>query len=97
MKRGKTGNHGKVGVEKLRKWWILAQPPFSPQETEGSYPGWNYGIREIYHLTRRRTQGVGIVKGWEDKRDRARIPDTFTKNKNNTSVGPLTPPTPFNE
>ena len=37
----------------------------------------------------KRTQGAGIVKGWEDKRDR--IPDTFTYNKNNTITGPLTP------
>ena len=36
------------------------------------------GIRGIDHSTRRRTQGAGIVKGWEDKRDRGRIPDTFT-------------------
>ena len=36
------------------------------------------GTRGIDPLTRRRTQGDGIVKGWEDKRDRGRIPDTFT-------------------
>ena len=30
------------------------------------------------HLPRKRTQGAGIVKGWDDKRDRGRIPDTFT-------------------
>ena len=32
----------------------------------------------IDHLTRRKTLGAGIVKGWEDKRDRGRLPDTFT-------------------
>ena len=35
------------------------------------------GTRGIDHLMWR-TQGAGIVKGWEYKRDRARIPDTFT-------------------
>ena len=29
------------------------------------------------HPTQRRTQGAGIVRGWEDKRNRGRIPDTF--------------------
>ena len=36
------------------------------------------GTRGIDHPTRKRTQGVGIVKGWEDNRDRGGIPDTFT-------------------
>ena len=36
------------------------------------------GTRRIDHLTGRKTQGAGIAKGWEDKRDRGRIPDTFT-------------------
>ena len=36
------------------------------------------GTRGIGHPTRRKTQGDGIVKGWEDKRDLGRIPDTFT-------------------
>ena len=48
-------------------------------------------IRGMDHLTRWRTQGAGIVKGWEDKRDHGRIPDTFTQNKNNISAGPLNP------
>ena len=43
----------------------------------------------IGHLTRRITQGVSIVKGWKDKRDRGCIQDT--SRKNNTSTGPLTP------
>ena len=34
----------------------------------GSHPGWNHGVRGIDHLTRRRTQGAGIVKGWERKK-----------------------------
>ena len=36
------------------------------------------GIRRIDHPTRKRTQGAGIIKGWEDKRDHGRTPDTFT-------------------
>ena len=36
------------------------------------------GTRGIDHPTRRRTQVAGIVRGWEDKRDHVRIPDTFT-------------------
>ena len=34
--------------------------------------------RGIVHLTRRRTPGAGIVKGWEDKRDWWLISNTFT-------------------
>ena len=37
--------------------------------TQGGTPG-------LDHL--RRTQGAGMVKGWEYKGDRRRIPDTFT-------------------
>ena len=47
-------------------------------ETGGSHPGWNPGTREIGHSARRRTQGAGIIKGWENKRDRGRIPGKFT-------------------
>ena len=36
------------------------------------------GTSGITYPTRRRTQGAGIVKGWEDERDRGHIPDTFT-------------------
>ena len=45
----------------------------------------------INHPTRKITGGPGIVKSWDDKRDRGKIPDTFTKSKNNTNEGPLTP------
>ena len=76
-----------------RKRWVLDQPPYSPKETGGSHPGWNHLIKGIDHLTRRRTQGVGIVKGWDDMRDRGSIPDTLTSNKNDTSAGPLNPTT----
>ena len=70
--------------------WVLAQ------ETGGSHRGWNHGTREIDQLTWRRTQGASVVKGWEDKRDRGHIPDTFAQNKNNTSAGPQAPLTPNN-
>ena len=36
------------------------------------------GTTGIENQTRRKTQGAGIVKGWEEKRDHGRIPDTFT-------------------
>ena len=35
------------------------------------------GTRKVDHPTRRRTQGAGIAKGWEDKRDCGRFPDIF--------------------
>ena len=34
--RGKTGKHGKVGV--TRKWRVLAQLPYSPQENWSQSP-----------------------------------------------------------
>ena len=48
---------------------ILAQPPYSQEGIGGNHSGWNHGIRGIDYLTWRRTQGPGIVKGWEGKRD----------------------------
>ena len=57
-RRGKTGKHGKVGVK--RKVWVLAHPPYSRKETGGSH----HVTRGIDHLTRRRTQEAGVVKGW---------------------------------
>ena len=65
----------KVGVKSGGFWFSL---PIPPKKTGGSHPGWNHVTREIDHLTQRRTQGPGIVKGWEDNRDRGRIPDAFT-------------------
>ena len=44
------------------------------------------GTKGIDHPMRRRTQGAGIVNGWKDKRDRERIPHTYTQNKTNTSA-----------
>ena len=34
-------------------------------------------IKGTDNLTQRKTQGAGIVKGWEDQGDRGHIPDTF--------------------
>ena len=51
---------------------------FPARKREAVTLGWNHLITGIDHLTRKRTQGAGIVKGWEDKQDRGRIPDTFT-------------------
>ena len=36
------------------------------------------GTRGIDPPRWKRTQGAGIVKGWEDKRDCRHIPNTFT-------------------
>ena len=49
------------------------------------------GTRGIDHPTRRITQGAGIIKSWENKRERGRIPDTFLQNKNNAIAGPRIP------
>ena len=65
------GKHGKIVVK--RKWWVLAQPSYCG-EREAVTQG---GTRGIDHLMWRRTQGASIVKGFEDRRDRWRIPDTF--------------------
>ena len=59
-RRGKTGNHEKVGVK--RKWWVLSQPPYSYQGNGRQSPRvkpWNQGIDPL-------TQGAGVVKWWED-------------------------------
>ena len=73
---GKTRKHRKVGVK--RKWWVLSKLPYSPKGNGRKSTRWNHGTNEIDHMTRRRTQGAGIVKSREDKRDRERLPDTFT-------------------
>ena len=36
VRRRKTGKHGKLRVK--RKWWVLAQPPYSPQENGRQLP-----------------------------------------------------------
>ena len=54
----------------------FSSAPILRKETGGSYQGEIQ--RVIDHPTWRRTQGAGIVKGWDGKRDRVCIPDTFT-------------------
>ena len=49
------------------------------------------GTMEIGHPQERKTEGAGIVKGWENKRDRGRVLYIFTKNKNNVSTFPYPP------
>ena len=65
----------KAGVK--RKWWVLAVL-FPARKRDALTPGWNRGTRGRDHLMRRRTQEAGIVKNWEDKRDRGHIRHTFT-------------------
>ena len=48
---------------------------FPAKKWEAVTQGRNRGID---HPTQRRTQGADIIKRWEDKRDRGRIPNTFT-------------------
>ena len=69
-----------------RKWWVLAQPPYSPQGNRRHSPRvepFKQGNRPPD------VEGNGIVKGRENKWDHGRIPDTLMQNKKNTSVGPL--------
>ena len=42
----------------------------------------------IYYPTLKRTRGAGIVKSWENKRDRGNIPDTFASKRNNAREAP---------
>ena len=62
---------------------------FPARNQEGVTKG---GAQDI-DQSKLRTQGDSTVKNVEDKWDSRHIPDTFMQNKNNTSVGPLTPPT----
>ena len=59
-------------------WWVLAHLPYSPQGNERQslrVELWNQRDRSP---DAEENPGAGIVKGWEDKRERGRIPDTFT-------------------
>ena len=61
-KKGKTGK-----VEMKRKWWILSSNlPIPHKETRQSPKVETTGIDQPM---RKITQGAGIVKGLEDKRD----------------------------
>ena len=73
MRKGKTRKDGKV--EEKMVAFISPAFLFPSRKRELITQG---GTRGIDHPTRGRTQGAGIDIGWEDKRDRGRIPDTFT-------------------
>ena len=70
-RRGKTGKYGKVGVRESDGFWLSLPILLKERVTQG-------GTRGIGHPTWRRTQGTGMLKGWDDKRDQGCIPDTFT-------------------
>ena len=59
--RKETGKHGKGGLK--RKWYALAQPPYSPQRIWRQSPTVEPLNSGIDHPTRSRTQEAGIVKG----------------------------------
>ena len=46
-----------------------------PARKQESHPEWNQGDKPP---DAEENPGSGIVKSWEDKQDRGRIPDTFT-------------------
>ena len=73
LRRGKIGKHRKVEVR--IKLWVLVHPSYSPQGNRRQSSG--VEITSLDHLTGRITQGTSIIKGWENKRDRGRIPDIF--------------------
>ena len=69
-------------VKKTRKGWsqdkvvgFSSASIFSGRKWEAITQGGTKGLDEP---TRRITQRAGIIKGWEDNRDRERIPDSFT-------------------
>ena len=78
QKRNKALNMKKRKIRSEEKVLGLAQSSYPHKEMGDSHPGWNHKTRGMYHLMWRRTQGAGIIKGWEDKRDGGYIPDTFT-------------------
>ena len=45
----------------------------------------------IGYSTGRKTQGLGNVKGWEDKMDHESIQDSFTYKKNDTTANHWAP------
>ena len=84
-RRGKTGKNGKIGVK--RKWWVIAQPPYSSQGNGRQSPGWNQGDRtpdteENPGSHYRQKMGVQA---------RPRAHSRYIHVKNNTRAGPLTP------
>ena len=69
---GKTGKQGKVGVK--RKGWVQLSLPILRNESGSSNPRWNQWDKPP---NEEKTHGAGTIKGWENKRERDRIPDTF--------------------
>ena len=65
-------------VEVKRKWWALAQPPYSPLENVRQSPGRKPTSDRTPYAEN--TQKTGIIKGWEAKQDHERISDTFSYN-----------------
>ena len=60
-RREKTGKHRKLRVK--RKWWVLAQPPYYPQESRRQSPRvelWNQDDRPP---DVEENPGAGIIKG----------------------------------
>ena len=76
-KQGEKNKNRKTMKSRLRKiGGFQLSLPIPRIETGGSPKG---GTRQVIdHHTQRITQGTDIVKSVEDKRDRGRIPDTFT-------------------
>ena len=72
-KRGKTGKHGKSRSEERVLGFSLTSL-FPTRKRKAVTQGGRKGIDQLMQ----RTQGAGIVKGWEDKQDQGCIPDTFT-------------------
>ena len=85
-RRRKTAKQEKVGVN--RKWWVLVQPPYSPQRNGRQT---QCGTRRMDHLTRRRNKVAGLVKGWEEKRDRGGIQIHLRKTRITRARTPGTP------
>ena len=80
----KANWEGFVGKMKNLNWEYLFQgqnlnifKSLLNKFTKQFIPMKNHGTREIDHLMWRRTQGGGIIKGWEDKQGRGCIPDIF--------------------
>ena len=57
-------------LEMQKKWWVLAQSPYSQQGNQGGNHGDRPPVAED-------AQGADTFKGWEHKRDCWCIPDTF--------------------
>ena len=59
-----------------RNWWVLSSASLVLARKREEDP--QGGTRGRDDSTRRKTQGAGILEGWEDKLDGGKIPDTST-------------------